>query len=191
MNADPHIYKELLSISPFWTDRWPLPLPYSVPGKYFEELPSRIRQEATEVFPAFTPEVRSLPFEVPKDYFNELPRQVLEKLPRQKTFSILLRPARRFSRQLAAAAVTGLLLLGGYKLLIPSPEKVPEIQASLSLPDSLSQEEVHHFLEEEAIGTGEIINEEELLGRFITSDTLNPMLVDIPDTELENYLKSS
>ncbi|MFM7839840.1 MAG: hypothetical protein ACKO6K_09755 [Chitinophagaceae bacterium] len=191
MNTDPHIYEELLEISPFWAGRWPLPLPYSIPEHYFEGLPSRIREETTGDIPAFKHEVRSLPFEVPKGYFDELPRQVLEKLPRQQTFPIPSPPVRRLTRQLAAASVVGLLLLGGYQLLLRSPALAPKDQASLSLPDSLSQEEVHHFLEVEAIGTGEIINEEEILGRFITSDTLNPMLVDIPDTELENYLKSS
>ncbi len=97
-------------------------LPYSVPAGYFEKnadflLPLVKEEETSPVLAAIG---KKMPFAVPPNYFEEVPMQVMASLNRPKA-KVVPFFTRTWARAAVAAAIGGIVLFGGYRLLTGNP----------------------------------------------------------------------
>ncbi|HET7896201.1 MAG TPA: hypothetical protein VFL47_00980, partial [Flavisolibacter sp.] len=124
---------ELRELSPLLAGL-PKTLPYSVPEGYFDanlaSLPFVYGNEASALLGAIG---KTMPYAVPQGYFENLPQQVLAHVatPKAKVVPLF---ARTWMRAAVAAAIGGVMFIGGYRLLNSNENE--EARAGLSRPDT-------------------------------------------------------
>ena len=176
---------------------------YSVPEGYFEELPENITDGAkaielvNEELENLSPMMSSLKgknvYTVPSDYFERLPETILERASTGKSAKVIsISFTRKITRYAAAAAVAGLIFLGGWQLLNTKPMSEMGSVASNEkvIPSTVSDTEILKYLENDNA------TETETAVVPATSEELNPdemkeMLADISDEELQKYAEQA
>lgn len=109
-------FAELQALSPLLAGL-PKTLPYHVPENYFSANLAVLPAVLSDNTPAVLDLIDNTgPYTVPAGYFDRLPGEVLQKITPQRARVVPLF-AHRWMRVATAAAVSGLLLFGGYRLL--------------------------------------------------------------------------
>jgi hypothetical protein len=96
-------------------------MPYQLPDGYFQRVPDELeagisalaqaREALEDLHPILTAAKGLNPYQVPAQYFEEFPALMLEKM---RTPAKVIGISRRWIRYMAAAALTGLVVLAGW-----------------------------------------------------------------------------
>ncbi|MDQ3277301.1 MAG: hypothetical protein M3Q06_03185 [Bacteroidota bacterium] len=110
-------------------------MPYAVPQGYFEQtlsdLPALTSDQRSAVLDSIG---KNLPYAVPEGYFDRLPQQIMANLVRPKA-KLVPFFSRTWAKAAAAAAVIGVLIIGGIKLLKPSGNE-PSVATTSPIRDT-------------------------------------------------------
>lgn len=160
-------------------------MPYAVPEGYFsgllndalivtgDEKESQILANAS----------RTMPYELPAGYFDALPQQVLSKVAPAKVVS-MGRP--RWMRMAIAAAVTGLVAVGGYFYAMRDTGSADTTQPIAGQLQGVSNKELDEFIKTtdfDGPSTGQTA-----MGRKPAKAEVQELLKDVSDKELESFL---
>lgn len=176
---------------------------FSVPEGYFEELPENITEGAiaieivNEELENLSPMMSSLKgknaYTVPSGYFESLPEMMLEKAKAGKSAKVVsISFTRKITRYAAAAAVAGLIFLGGWQLLNTKP--MGEIGSVANneklIPSNVSDTELLKYLENDNATETETAVVP-AAAEEMNPDEMKDMLADISDEELQKYAEQS
>ena len=195
--------EELQSLSPLLASL-PKGLPYTVPEGYFDEnliaLPSLFKEEEPALLKGIGKE---LPYTVPAGYFDQLPQQVLTNLPRPKA-KVVPFFSRTWTKAAVAAAISGIVLFGGYRLLNDPDETMPAIAAQQPADTTrnlvakngtgtaqelrnVSPEEVEEFMKSVPYNTAKARN---VVLPSEEKKELREMLKDVSQQEIDAFLEA-
>jgi hypothetical protein len=193
---------ELASISPLLAGL-SRKMPYQLPEGYFHQVPEELQagisaleqaKEALEdLHPILTAAKGLNPYRVPEQYFEEFPALMLEKT---RTPATIIGINRSWVRYMAAAALTGLILLAGW--LYTRQQTLPaidgnQVAANTGLPADLKQ--AFNQISDEAIMNYADSTEILSIGSTASStDELDPsdihvLFEEVSDDALQQYLK--
>ena len=112
--------------------------PYTVPEGYFNGLSKHVSGQLPEpVLPAAWEAARHLqPQELPADYFEHLPDTLLQRVQPQRSGRVIRMQMMRIA---VAAVFTGLMALGGYRLLQQPAGTEPPATAQAALPTFIEE----------------------------------------------------
>jgi hypothetical protein len=201
--ADPGT--ELQALSPLLAGL-PKKSPFSVPDGYFEKVPEEANAglsgilQANDILEDLPGPLLELlrnmnPYSVPENYFEAFPQQVLNKVKgRGRIISI----TGKWLRYAAAAAVIGLVALGGWFVFSPknvSPGENAIVKQTQRGIDKLSDETILEFADPTTMlyygstaSTGDDLNDENMHFLFddVSDEALQQYLADQPDKALLN-----
>ncbi len=169
--------------------------PFSIPQGYFEDLASNITDGAkaidlvNEELENLSPVMNSLKgvnvYQVPSNYFEQLPASLLQKATQQQPAKVVsMTFTRRVMQYAVAAAITGLIIMGGLKL-INGPGTPPESIASI--PDT----EIIQYLESNGDNIEPVLTTTTEESIDLSADDMKEMLADISDEELQQFVEQA
>lgn len=159
-------------------------MPYAVPEGYFQTLaPDALAVASGEpVMTVLENASRVMPYEVPAKYFEDLSQQVLNRVQPAK---VILMVRRRWMRLAVAAALTGLVALGGYFYAIRNSQSVEGNPAVAGQLNGVSNQELDEFIKITDITS---TSEQTASNQAPVKTDVKRMLKDVSDNELESFL---
>lgn len=178
-------------------------MPYQLPDSYFQRVPDELeagisalaqaREALEDLHPILTAAKGLNPYQVPAQYFEEFPALMLEKM---RIPAKVIGISRRWIRYMAAAALTGLVVLAGWiytSQQASRSDKGNQLAGNTVLPADLKQ--AFDQISDEAIINFADSTEMLTIGSTASSaDDLDPsdihvLFEEVSDEALQQYLK--
>jgi hypothetical protein len=173
--------------------------PYAVPAGYFENLEEKILQvlsehpdylTSKEEMETLSPVLNRLrnknPYSVPAGYFENL--EAKYKKQEAKIVSIT---GRRWYRFAAAAAIAGIIILGGLLIIGNSRvdvNKDPDKWIAKNVKKKVSSDKINDFV---TLAEGDAIISTESQNTDADSAEIKELIKDVPEKEIENFLNDA
>jgi hypothetical protein len=174
-------------------------MPFSTPAGYFNEVGENaiagaqaidfVNIELENLSPLMQGLKRIMVYEVPAGYFNQLPGQVMKAIKAQEPAKVVsMSFTRRVLRYAAAAVVAGLIVTAGWIYLGKGPGTEIKPDAEIAKLDSLSDETLQKYLENQTPSPAETALASTTLEELDAND-MKDMLADVSDEDLQVYLE--
>ncbi|GAA4321211.1 hypothetical protein [Flaviaesturariibacter amylovorans] len=175
---------ELEGLSPLLAGL-PKRMPFSVPEGFFGATPAL--PGAPELPALLSAHDRRMPYTVPGGYFESLPETLLEAVrPKAKVVPLGRRP---WYRTAAAAAVVGLLAIGGWFYSGSGTGTTPDVAAN---PEAWVEKRLNSVPDqalEEFIETADPVHGADLARNEPRKAEVNSLLSDVSDQEMAAFLE--
>lgn len=170
--------------------------PFSIPQGYFEDLASNITDGAkaidlvNEELENLSPVMNSLKgvnvYQVPSNYFEQLPASLLQKATQQQPAKVVsMTFTRRVMQYAVAAVMTGLVIMGGLKLI--NTQVTPTETGIASITDT----EILQYLESNGDNVEPVLTTTTEESIDLSADDMKEMLADISDEELQQFVEQA
>jgi hypothetical protein len=160
-------------------------MPYEVPEGYFQ----RITHEALTIvgpepeLTVLSTVTRHMPYELPAGYFESLPQHIASKVAPARVVS-MARP--RWMRMAIAAAVTGLVAVGGYFYAMRGTGNSDNSLPIAGQLKGVSNTELDEFIKTTDYNGAS--SGQTAMGRKPAKAEVKELLKDVSDKELESFL---
>jgi hypothetical protein len=145
---------------------------------------NEIQTELEEISPVLSRLLKTNPYTVPPGYFEQLPSTILAEVKQVKVMTMTpVSSARRFA---LAAAVMGLIFIGGWLYMQKQPATSPLNKVSMQKDmQQMSETEMANYIDVNDILSGDAVSS----SGQISGEDMALVLADVPDQELKQYLE--
>ena len=175
-------------------------MPLTVPSGYFENLSEKMMiavrehadyqtrdEEITALSPLLSKISRKSPYQIPEDYFENLSTSITK---REETKVIFI-ARRKWYRFAAAAAMIGIIILGGLLFIIQKPidpNKNPQAWVEKNIEKKVSQRQVDDFVN---LAKGDEDLKDLNDNDAVKSEDIKELMKDVSEKEIQEFLNET